>query len=1713
MRFRFSFRLLAAVLLAALLPVVLWTEALRAQTIDNVAGAEWNFDGERYETLSNLVSLDVDRSDPIITVYRPTPGPGTGITYRRPQCSAADGLQGGAQSEAEDPASPLTLATASLPSQLGGSTATAETAMISTKVQPSDKVSPGGMIVFEVLAPTANIDPSSIDQLDVTITSSAGDREAMTIYETGEDTGIFVGQIATHRVPPNPVEFNCELGVGDGGTIDIGVSPPGDPLVIISVTINVLADPFGVVFDSETGEEVSGARITLVDAGTGQPASVFAEDGITPWPSSVISGQPITDAAGNIYAMDPGRFWFPLTTLGGFRLVVEPPGTYSAPSIATPSQLELLVRGDGSGFVITNGSFGDRFDLVDQQPRRIDIPLDREALSVAVTKTASRPSAQPGDLVFYTVTVRNPDLGRPKRGVTVVDTPSRWLRLRRDSVRIGGEPAGEAVRTSSDGSFLTIDLGDLPGGATRRITYAMVVRTDAPPGTVENRASVTDSLGRESVASASVDIERDTIANRMTIIGRVTAGECTLERARIGIPGVRVTLEDGSFAITDADGRYHFEGVVPGTHVVQVSSMTLPKSGEFIDCHRDSRSAGSAISRFAIGQGGSLVVADFHARLPGGVPTPGADDGTEPGDRPEISGTRDTKPAPAAPTTDWLALGDGPDGWLTPEIGHNPRAPAIRVAIRHRKGQSIVLRVNGKPVSGLNFEGTREPEKGRFAVSQWRGVPLENARTLLSADIVNSFGEVSKTIEREVFFTTVPAKVELLPERSNLVADGRTRPTIAVRVLDRDDRPLREGVAGEFSLNAPYQSVEQINRQQLGQLTGLAASSARWVVEGNEGIALIELAPTMVSGSLRLGFRFDDGGISREQDLETWIEPGDIEWTVIGLAEGSVGARTVADNMERAGRFDSDLGDDARFALYAKGRVLGKYLLTLAYDSAKQADDQRVLGTLDPDAYYSVFGDASSRRFDAASRDKLYVRVETATFYALYGDLETGFDQTRLARYQRTATGVKGAARIGQLSARGFAAKIATRFRRDEIQGQGITGPYRLSSRALGANSEKVTLEIRDRFRSEIIVSSRELTRFLDYDIDLLSGTISFKQPVLSRDFGLNPQFIVVDYEVDRLADGELNAGLRADWTSANEAIRIGATAITDKGDGPRTNIGAIDLRAQIGEKTEVRAEIAASRRGGDTATGWLVEAQHQTGTLDVIAYAHALDADYGVGQQNGAELGRRKVGADTRVMLGDNLSILGSVWQDDSQTDSSRRRAAQVQLNYTNRSTDFRLGIAHFGDRLADGTRNTSTVLEGGATQRLFDNKLELSAATSIALDKAESVDLPTRHRFAARYALTENVRLVGAYEIADGANIEARTIKGGFEVTPWQGAKAVTTLGRQDIGENGNRSFAAFGIAQSLQITQSLAIDATLDGNRTLGGSGPVGDIVNPAQPVAGGGQFGPEGTLFEDFTAATMGLAWRKDRWSATARAEYRDGEFANRKGVTIGAIRQLGEGSIVGSGFTWTCADAEDGASTQIMDAALALAHRPADSALAFLGKLEFRSDKVAGGVAGETGAAGRTALQVDGDATSRRVIASLSSNWSPRGQDANGRMTRRHELGLFLGARHNFDRFEGLDYAGTTLLAGVDAKFGIGERFEIGARGTVRTGLDDGITAFSIGPQVGFSPAKDALITVGYNIAGFRDEDFSAARETEKGFFASIRIKFDADSFGFLGLGR
>jgi hypothetical protein len=552
-----------------------------------------------------------------------------------------------------------------------------------------------------------------------------------------------------------------------------------------------------------------------------------------------------------------------------------------------------------------------------------------------------------------------------------------------------------------------------------------------------------------------------------------------------------------------------------------------------------------------------------------------------------------------------------------------------------------------------------------------------------------------------------------------------------------------------------------------------------------------------------------------------------------------------------------------------------------------------------------------------------------------------------------------------------------------------------------------------------------------------------------------------------------------------------------------------------LGTTTELRVEAAVSKaNGGAAKSAWLIEAEHHDAKLDVLAYVRSLDANFGLGQVSVGELGRRKVGIDSRYRLSEAFSLGASAWFDSSLTDPSNRKAVQLTTVWNTPGTEARLGLARYDEHRADGTGGGTTLAEAGVTKRLFDNRLELSAAGSFTIGKADpSSYQPPRFRFGGRFAITPDIRLIGDYEIAKGTRGDSRTIRAGLEVAPWTGAKIALGAGQQSISEQGKRAFASYGLAQSLPIGKHLTVDATIDGNRVIGGRSAFANVATATVGAAS------SASIAEDFTAYTLGGTWRSGRWSASTRAELRNGELNQRKGVTFGVIRQLGEGSVVGGAASWTTARDTSGAQSETASAALSIAHRPATSPFAFLAKIEFRSDVLRAGslpakdpITGDLGPASGSALTVDGNARSRRIVGSVSADWAPTGR-VEGAMVQRSEVSVFLAARHNLDRFEGFNLAGTTVLAGVDARIGIGERIEIGGTATVRRSLSDGTTSFAAGPQIGFVPSKNVLVTVGYNVTGFRDRDFGAARSTNKGVFTTVRLKLDSQSLGFLGLGR
>lgn len=220
-----------------------------AQTIENIAFARWSEAGTELVVASNRVTVTRAQAAARFETFRIAPDGTSSLTLIPSRCA---------------PGEP-------------GAPGTAQTLAIA----PTSQYRPGEVILFTLAAPFANQDPDAVDSLAITISSSSGESADLTIFETGADTGLFAGSIATRRTTAGQPADACTLAVASGETVTLASTQAMPGGVSVTRETLILADPFGVVFDSETGAPVSGARVTMRDAVSGALAQVFAEDGVT----------------------------------------------------------------------------------------------------------------------------------------------------------------------------------------------------------------------------------------------------------------------------------------------------------------------------------------------------------------------------------------------------------------------------------------------------------------------------------------------------------------------------------------------------------------------------------------------------------------------------------------------------------------------------------------------------------------------------------------------------------------------------------------------------------------------------------------------------------------------------------------------------------------------------------------------------------------------------------------------------------------------------------------------------------------------------------------------------------------------------------------------------------------------------------------------------------------------------------------------------------------------------------------------------------------------------------------------------------------------------------------------------------------------------------------------------------------------------------------
>jgi outer membrane protein OmpA-like peptidoglycan-associated protein len=1004
-------------------------------------------------------------------------------------------------------------------------------------------------------------------------------------------------------------------------------------------------------------------------------------------------------------------------------------------------------------------------------------------------------------------------------------------------------------------------------------------------------------------------------------------------------------------------------------------------------------------------------------------------------------------------------------GILSPADGAYVATQHNSVRVVLNSALKPVLLLDGQEISAERIGFSMDDKESEKTLYVYIGIDFgDTGSHTLQLKGLDQLGVTRFDKSAKVIRTGEISAIKLVSADGN-IADGRTPVRMRVQLFDKDDKPV--------SANAELVLKSEVLRP-------LTANGSSGLNTGSGGITIdsqgwMNFQPVNSSGQYRVQVSYNKAVL----DIDTYVKPKMRDWILVGLAEGTAGYNTLSGHMEnlQAAGQEEHLYDKERLALYAKGTIKGEWLLTMAYDSAKQrtgVSGDALFQTIDPNSFYTLYGDATSQLYDASSQRKLYLKIERDQFYALFGDFDSGLTITELSRYSRRMNGIKSELRTKYLDVTAFGSQTEQSFMKDEIQGDGTSGLFRLSRTGIVLNSEKITIESRDRFHSEVVTSSKSMSRFIDYSIDYDSGTLFFKSPVPSKDEQLNPIYIVVEYEITNTGNEAITYGGRAGTKLMDGKLNLGATHIHEghvSGDG---NLYGGDLTAQLGTGTRLRAEAATTsndgtlgKTGGDA---YLAEITHSDKTKDAKAYFREQEAGFGLGQQNQGESGTRKFGAEGGYKLNEKVTLSSQAYRQYTLATGAVRDFMELLASYNEKEYSLRSGVRYANDTLPDGSNASSLLGTAGASWKALNNKLTLRVDHDQALfSKNNNTDFPTKTTLGMDYLATKKVTLFAQEELTYGAAADTNTTRVGIKTTPWAGGSISSSV-VNDIKENSDRTFANVGLAQKWQVNPRWMLDGGLDHNQTVRKK--TGYQLDPAVPPAIGG---------EDFTAVSLGANYTEKKLVWANRVEYRTSEIDNKWGVISGVVNEQG------LNWGWTTRlqilHTQTAGSSSKSDGSLrmGLAYRPPVTEWIILDRLDL--------IASEEKA---PLFSTHGN----RFVNNLNANYHPN---------KKTQLSLQYGAKYVLEQIDELDYSGFTDLVGAEGRYDITKEWDIGLRGSLLHTWAVSQFDYSYGPSVGYNVMENAWISVGYNFAGFKDRDFSAANYTAEGPFIQYRFKFDQNS--------
>ncbi len=1559
----------------------------------------------------------------------------------------------------------------------------------------------GAPLWVQAIAPRFDRNPALPDTVRISLASRlAADFDTFDAIETGPSTGVFRVTGAPVAVPP---AFAL---VGDGvieqvrGDLITATLPvTGSPDAAASVWV----EPGGTVFDSRSGSPVAGARVQLVDltgAGNGGAAGglarVFQLDGVTPASADVV-----TDFE--------GRYEFPVVGASTYRLVVTPPGPYTFPSLADPASFGAARTIDVAG------SYGGPFAVVaDGDPVLLDVPVDAEAPVVLFAeKTASKPVVEWGDQFDYRVKVANRS-DSSLAAVLVDDVLPPGVAYVRGTARMDGAPLADPA--GSPGPVLRHAIGALAPRASAELTYRVRVTPAAPAGDARSEAVARAGDVASNAAQAVVRIQGDAFADEAMVTGTVfydANGDGRSSPGEPGLAGVRLYLDDGTFAVTDGNGRYSMTGLTPRTHALKVDRTTLPPEARI--AASDHRSAGPAGVRFVDLTRGDLVRADFaavgdtslmreaierrlafegrgtdeRARVLGrgaevlaaarAVPDPR----TLPASRietgeselPVIVSAAQAAPAPVAPAPavfDQASLDRMlPD--LEPELGFVGLADLDTVAyaqvpvlVKGRHGTRLVLRVNGKVLPDSRVGRRVSVPRQGLEVWEYVGVQLRPGVNVLEVAPPHSLGRVALRLVAPGPF----ARLEL-DAPHGVPADGHSLAALVLRAVDVAGVPVGEHTLVTLDAGSARLAATDLDPAAPGVQLAVEGGALRvpLVAPGTPG----DVRVTAAAGEIRTA-----AVVEFVPDLRPLIAVGSLEGVVslrrFGGGGPAGGARQLSFESPIA-QFANESQDGeataaAHGAMFLKGRVRESLLLTMGWDSDRPRD-QRQFRDLQPDRGYPVLGDASARGWDAQSTGQLYVRLEQRDASVLYGDFVTGGASARaLGNYSRSLTGTaarwsNGTGTVNAFTSRDRSARVI-----DELRGEGTSGPYQLSRTPLLENSERVEIVVRDRAQPALVLSATARQRFTDYEIEPLTGRVLMRAPVPSLDADLNPVYVRVTYEV---AGGGAPAWVHGvdGRVRVSPRLELGGSYVDDHDPSAPFELRSLSAATLLGRGVRLEGEWAATRHvGGLAGDAGRFELKREDDRVQARLWGAASSSAF---DNPGAGLagGRSEAGARVSARLAPRTRLNAEgLFSADSRGREKREGFLLALDRALDQAWHGELGVRWSRAQREDAATDPASASVRAKLSAQWPKHPEWAGYGELEQDTREwdrrMAALGGEYRFRSRGRLYLRHELLSSFSSAwalSGAQRQATTVVG----VDADVAKDAHLFSEYRVGDafGGREAQAAVGLRNGWRLASGMRVGTSFE-------------RVNPLRGSDAGAS-----------TALTGSVDWTDDPvWKGSSRAEVRTSRSSDQFLQSMAAAVKL-DSSWTGLGRHLLTLERRHGLGGDARERLqLAAAYRPGGD-WEGVGRWELRYDR-----------------EAPGDGTRTRRVANIA------GFAATGR-NRGWEGSLAWAGKLTREQGAGLVTAGGAQWLHGRVTRDLGREWDCGVTASVLAGRRIAQRQYGLGAEAGRLLPGGTWLSLGFNRFGYADDELTGEQWTRTGAYLRLRVKFDETLFLRDGVGR